>query len=293
MPLKFPGAWRFKPPPDGAFANQSIPSSVVADCIELIMKVATQGNRQEVLEHFKGYFCGVCGASHFWSSNASWAETDLLTYAQEAAANGPLFIEAFYDASESFGGKDSDVWVPDVELINEVLVKHGVGYVVRPPRLELREETAPIVPVAPPPPTLTERAAEILHASLARSDQLLSQGRGREAVQENLWLLETVATAFRGIETATGTVEGKYFNQIVRELRGIDPSSSLRHALESVERLHGYLSSPTRGGVRHGLDLDAGVAIGDNEARLFCNLIRSYLSFLLIEHQRLAHGRST
>ena len=33
----------------------------------------TQGNRQEVLEHFKGYFCGVCGASHFWSSSASWA----------------------------------------------------------------------------------------------------------------------------------------------------------------------------------------------------------------------------
>ena len=80
-----------------------------------------------------------------------------MTYAQEAAANGPLFIEAFYDACESFGGKDSDVWVPDVELINEVLVKHEVGYVVRPPRLELRDYIVPVVPVAEPPPTLTER----------------------------------------------------------------------------------------------------------------------------------------
>ena len=291
MPLKFPGTWRFKPPPDGSFANQSIPGSMLADCIELIMKVATQGDRQEVLEHFKGYFCGVCGVSHFWSSSANWAETDLLIYAQDAAANAPLFIEAFYDACESFDGKDSEVWVPDVELINEVLMKHEVGYVVRPPRLEPRDCIAPVVPVAEPPPTLTERAADILHTSLTRSDQLLSQGRGREAVQEVLWLLETVATAFRGLETATGTVEGKYFNQIVSELREIDTSSTLKHALESVVRLHGYLSSPTGGGIRHGLDLNAGVQIDDNEARLFCNLIRSYLSFLLIEHQRLVRGR--
>jgi len=213
-------------------------------------------------------------------------------YAQEAAANAPLFIEAFYDACESFRGEDSDVWVPDVEMINEVLVKHGVGYAIRPPRLELREDTALVVPVAAPPPTLTERAADILHTSLNRSDQLLSQGRGREAIQEILWLLETVATAFRGLETATGTVEGKYFNQIVRELRDIDPSNTLKYALESVVRLHGYLSSPTGGGVRHGLDLDVGVPIGDNEARFFCNLIRSYLSFFLIEHQRLVQGSS-
>ena len=292
MPLKFPGAWRFKPPPDGRFANQAIPGGMVAECIDLIMKVATQGNRQEVLEHFKGYFCVASGATHYWSSSASWAETDLWTYAQEAAANAPLFIEAFYDACESFRGEDSDVWVPDAEMINEVLAKHGVGYAVRPPRLEPREDTAPVVPVAEPPPTLTERAADILHTSLTRSDQLLSQGRGREAVQEILWLLETVVTAFRGLETATGTVEGKYFNQIVRELRDIDPSNTLKHALESVVRLHGYLSSTTGGGVRHGLDLDVGVPISDNEARLFCNLIRSYLSFFLIEHQRLVQGRS-
>lgn len=288
MPLKFPGAWRFKPPPDGRFVNQVVPAGAVEDCIELIMKVAPQGDRQEVLEHFKGYFCTACGASHIWSSSHSWAETDLWTYAREAAANAPLFIEAFYDACESFGGDDADAWAPDVDMINEILAKHGIGYVITPPRLEPRENAVPIVPVATPPPTVAERAVDILQESLTRSEELLSQGRGREAVQESLWLLETVTTAFRGVETATGTVEGRYFNEIVRELRDVDPGGTLKRVLNWIGALHGYLSSPTGGGVRHGLDLDAGVPIDDNEARLFCNLIRSYLSFLLVEHQRLA-----
>ena len=148
-------------------------------------------------------------------------------------------------------------------------------------------EQLPTIPVATSPLTLTQRAVLILKKSLTRSEELLLQGRGREAVQEILWLLETVTTAFRGVETFTGTVEGKYFNQIVRELRGIEPGSTLNRVLGWVAALHSYLSSPTGGGVRHGLDLDEGVPIGDNEARLFCNLIRSYLSFLIMEHQRL------
>ena len=51
--------------------------------------------------------------------------------------------------------------------------------------------------------------------------------------------------------------------------------------------MHGYLSAPAGGGVRHGLDLSRGVAITHSEARLFCNLVRSYLSFLIAEHERL------
>jgi hypothetical protein len=252
------------------------------------MKVTTQGDRQEGLEHFKGHFCSAAGASHSWSSSASWAETDLWTYAREAAANAPLFIEAFYDACSLFGGDDPDAWAPDADTINEILTRHRIGYVIRPPRLEPREETTTMVTVATPPPTLAERAVTILQESLNRSEELLAQGRGREAVQESLWLLETVATAFRGVETATGTVEGRYFNQIVRELRNIAPGGTLNRVLDWVGGLHGYLSSPTGGGVRHGLDLNTGVPISDDDARLFCNLIRSYLSFLLVEHQRLA-----
>ena len=53
----------------------------------------------------------------------------------------------------------------------------------------------------------------------------------------------------------------------------------------------GYYESHTGGGGRHGLDLKDGLALGIDEARLYCNLIRSYLTFLIAEHGRLA-GRS-
>ena len=48
--------------------------------------------------------------------------------------------------------------------------------------------------------------------------------------------------------------------------------------------------SPTGGGVRHGADLKAGIPMQPNEARLFCNLIRSYISYLMAEHERLSKG---
>jgi len=292
VPLGFPGRWRFNPPSNaGGFFNDVIPAGAITEFVGLIMRVATQGNRREVLEHFKGYFCRACGTTHVWSSNVGWAETDLWTFATQAAHNAPLFIEAFYDACESFREDDDpDVFAPDVEMINAMLARHDIGYVLQPPRLELRgaEAAAPLIRVEEPPPTLAEHAAQILAESLGRSDQLLAQGRDREAVQESLWLLETISTAFRGVETETGTIAGRYFNQIARELRQASRGTTLERVLAWTTTLHGYLSSPTGGGVRHGIDLRAGAEIGPAEARLFCNLIRSYLSFLLREHERLS-----
>lgn len=288
MPLRFPGAWRLKPPADGTFVNEIIPNEAVSECIDLIRKAATQDDWQKILEHFKMYFCVASGSSYSRSSSVSWAETDLWTYAKAAAKNAPLFLEGFYDACQTLAGDDPDIWAPDVDIINHLLAKHRIGYVLQPPRLQARENMSVTIEVAPPPPTLAERAATVLQESLTRSEQLLAERRGREAVQELLWLLETVATAFRGVETTTGSVEGKYFNQIVRDLRTVAPDGVLNRVLEWITSLHGYLSSPTGGGIRHGLDLRSGVQIDDNEARLFCNLIRSYLSFLLVEHQHLA-----
>jgi hypothetical protein len=54
-----------------------------------------------------------------------------------------------------------------------------------------------------------------------------------------------------------------------------------------VHELHGYLSSPTGGGIRHGLDFNSGRPISDEEGRFFCNLILSYVAFLMAEHARL------
>ena len=62
----------------------------------------------------------------------------------------------------------------------------------------------------------------------------------------------------------------------------------LEQVLAWVTTLHAYLSSPTGGGIRHGADLKKGIATQPNEARLYCNLIRSYISFLMVEHERLS-----
>ena len=80
---------------------------------------------------------------------------------------------------------------------------------------------------------------------MQRAEQLLLQGHPREAVQELLWLLETISTAFRGVETESGTVAGKYFNQIARDLRAKNHGTTLDRVVDWVTTLHGYLSSPS------------------------------------------------
>ena len=287
MALKFKGAWRLEAPEDGEFLNRLIPQDAVNDFFGLIMKVATQGDLQDTLEHYKGFFCAAAGSTHSWSSSESWAESDLRGYMSRAAQNAPLFIEAFYEACETLRRNDASFFAPDATMINALCSEHRIGYEIRPPDLVLREVEGPLVAVPERPPTLAEQAVELFQESLKRSEQLLSEGRGREAVQELLWLLESVTTAFRGLDTGIDTVGGKYFNQIVRDLRKSNPGRTFDRALEWMGSLHGYLSSPTGGGVRHGLDLSEGIALSLNEARLFSNLIRSYLSFLLVQHERL------
>jgi hypothetical protein len=280
--LKFNGAWRFDTP--GPVAD-----GVSADFSRLIGKIAAQGNLQRVLEHFKNYFAGAVGTTSSWSSSASWAETDLRGYMDESAANAPLFIEAFYDACESLQHAHPDYAVPDVPFINRILSSRNAGYRIQPPHL-ISEIDHLAVEVPPEPLSLDQQAQEIIQQSLKQSEQLLSEGRDRQAVQEILWLLETVSTAFQGLETGSGTIQGKYFNKIADDLRKHHKGKTLDQVLAWVSILYGYLSSPTGGGIRHGTDLKTGIVIQPNEARLFCNLIRSYISYLMVEHERL--GRS-
>jgi hypothetical protein len=287
MPLKFPGAWRFTPPADGDFINASMPASAVGEFCDVIDKLRNDKSRWWMLEHFKSHF----GASSR-SSTESWAYSDLMSAMDRAAGNAPMFIESFYDACEELRN-DSDEWfVPDVSFLNAILAKHNVGYETRPPDLLPRELGGPLVAVPQPSPTMAERARETLERSLKRSEELLSEGRPREAVQEVLWLLETVSTAFRGLETQSGKVEGKYFNKIVGDLRKKHPGTTFEQVLDWITTMHGYLSSPAGGGVRHGMDLDSGVDLDSNQARLFCNLTRSYISYLIVEHDSLVRPRA-
>lgn len=279
--LKFSGAWRFDSP--GPIAD-----GVSAEFSKLIGKVASQDSSpQPILEHYKSYFASSAGTTSSWSSSASWAETDLDHYMTEAAANAPLFIEAFHDACESLQRAHPDYAVPDVALINRVLANCNAGYSIQPPDL-VSQHRQEAIQVPAKPLSLDQQAQEIIQQSLKQSEQLLSEGRDRQAVQEILWLLETVSTAFRGLQTATGTVQGKYFNRIAEDLRKHHKGKILDPVLDWVTALHGYLSSPTGGGIRHGTDLKSAIVIQPNEARLFCNLIRSYISYLMAEHARLS-----
>jgi hypothetical protein len=91
----------------------------------------------------------------------------------------------------------------------------------------------------------------------------------------------------RRINAGDGSIQGRYFNKIIGELQLNNDGTHQKQILTWMMTLHGFLSSPTGGGIRHGVDLAEGVAVQLNEARLYCNLIRSYISFLIGEHERL------
>jgi hypothetical protein len=66
----------------------------------------------------------------------------------------------------------------------------------------------------------------------------------------------------------------------------------MEQVLKWITGLHGYLSSPTGGGIRHGADLKAGVVVDEAEAKLYCNLVRSYVGYLLAEHAKMSRRGS-
>lgn len=277
--LNFNPEWRFQSP--GA-----LPLGAVREFSSLIDRVADPRSPYSTLELFKRYFAAAAGSAYTSSSSASWSRTDLEGYMTDAAQNAPLFIEAFYDACLDLQERQSGPPVPPLTIVNRLLATHECGFVIAPPDLLANRL---ISHVEPPfeAPSLDAQAQSLIQQSLGQSQLLLKEGRYRQAVQENLWLLETVATAFRGLPLAASTVQGKYFNKIAEELKRDGSNPMLAEVVRWMTTLHGYLSSPTGGGVRHGADIAASVRLEENDALLYCNLIRSYIGFLLGEHERL------
>lgn len=278
-PVKLDGNWRFDSPGE-------IPRDVVLEFNTLIGKIAAQGKRKAIYEHFKGYFAGAVGTTTAPSSSESWAESDLINLMWQASENAPLFIEAFYEGCEALRAVP-DFTIPDAGRMNRILAQHGTGYEIRAPYLVAVGFHEPIG-VPERSQSLDEKAQEIINDSLKASEKLLAEGRPRQAVQEILWLMESVATAFRGLNAGEGTIEEKYFNKIAQELKRHQRGTSLEQVLHWLTTLHGYLSSPSGGGVRHGADINSGIVVGPAEGRLYCNLIRSYVAFLMAEHERLS-----
>jgi hypothetical protein len=271
MLLQLPPEWVFSSPgplPDGA----------ISDFYDLALKVAEQGERWPIIERFKAAFGE---ASH--SSSESWAESDLLrVMCRQGEANAPAFIAAFCRAlsriQEGFPGHA----LPSEAVVNAILSKHDVPYEVRPPKL-LPRHGHPPPPVVVAEESVDASARNLILSTLEQAERFLAEGKPRQAVQEVLWLLETVSTAFNGRPSGAGTVEGKYFNEIVRDLRRHNSGTFLSQASEWMTKLHGFLSSPSGGGVRHGAKLGSAADLKPHEAALICNLTRSYIGYLLAE----------
>lgn len=281
--LKFDPRWRFTPPKNGKYKNSSIPAAALREFLGLVEKTAVHGDRWDILEAFKSAFAGACGVSCMRSSSESWAASDMSSHASDAAKNAPLFIDAFHSACEKLRG--DDLFTPDAHMISELCKKHRIGYRIEGGRLLLREGVAEdSVGEIERPPSLAEAAMEQLERSWQRSEKLLADDEPMEAVGALLWVLESLSTAFRDTK---GGVRGKYFNEILQDLKRRERDSTFERVLDWIEKLHGYLSSPTGGGVRHGMDLKKGRKLTPAEGRLFCNLIRSYVGYLLSEHERL------
>jgi hypothetical protein len=252
--------------------------AAVSDFYNLVLKITGQGDSWSLLELFKAKF----GAGYSRSSSESWAISDLHSGMHGAANNAPAFIDAFWSGCEEIKASLPHVGVPDEHVVNAILLEHCEPYEVRPPKLVARGNfPSPVVAV--PELSLGERARNLIEQSLTQADRFLIEGKPRQAVQEILWLLETVSTAFEGRENALGAVEGKYFNTIVRDLRKLHHGKVLSEAMGWVSKLHGFLSSPSGGGVRHGLNLASGVEPASHEAKLYCDLTRSYIAYLLAE----------
>lgn len=275
------------PPPDGTYINSSIPSDAVDDFFTFVKLIAQRGDAEEIYYIFRAEFNEAVGMPRYRSSSLYFAPDDAKVAMVNAAGNAPVFIAAFYIAcsavAERFGSNRS----PDLPTINRLLEKHRIGYLIDPPRLRLRE-AVDVVPVQPT--TLLQEAHHKLRDAVERSEQLLQENKGDEAVNHVWWLLESVSTAFAGLTINGRTIEGDYFNAVMKSIQQANGSSTLGTVARWLAAQQAFLSGPDQGGIRHGRRLHL-EGLQPHEAILLFNLTRCYISYLLAEYERLTSGK--
>ena len=277
--LEFKGDWRYDSP-------GGVPSEVISSFRRYFEMICVQGQRKAILELFKRYFAVAAGVEYYQSSSESWASTDLDRFMSEAAVNAPLLIEAFYGICEFLEHSYPEITLSGVRRINEILSDTSSGYCIDPPRLVATNEITPEFVLEKPAPTTFLNTITILEYKLQCSEKALGEGNVRQAESEALWALETISTVFRDEHILDGKVRSNYFNHIIRDLKQCESESSHQtRILDWMMNLYGYLLSPTGGGVRHGVDLKEGVEFEIDEARLFCDLIRNYSTYLISKYK--------
>ncbi|HKD81210.1 MAG TPA: hypothetical protein VKH81_16055 [Candidatus Angelobacter sp.] len=281
--LTFDFAWVLLPPADGAYINTSIPTEVVDEFFTFAKRTAERGDAEEIYYLFRGAFSEAVGKPRYRSSALYFAPLDAKFAMESAANNAPVFIAAFYRACSQIAEQFGTNKAPDVATINRLLEKHRIGYVIDPPTLRLRE-AADVVPVSPS--TLLEQAHEKFRNAVERSEQLLHENRGEEALNQIWWLLESISTAFSGLTLNGRKIEGDYFNPVIKEISQAASGCLLGGVARWLAALQAYLSGPDEGGIRHGRHLLL-EGLQPHEAVLLVNLARSYISYLLAEYERL------
>lgn len=281
--LQFDPSWRFDSP-------GTVESGVVNEIIQYVInRVAADCSRKHILETFKCRFAQSVGIATGTSSSEGWAESDLEHFMlQSAGQNTALFAEALYDGLMDIDSMSPNAAIPPWPYVNRYLSPCGVA--IFPPNLVTTTDFKPI-PVPQSVPSLDVKANELIQRSLSDSEHLLTTGKNRAAVQEILWLLETISTAFRGADFTDGNVTGKYFSKIIGDLRRLHRGQTLDRVSIWLENIYGYLSAPDGGGIRHGSSLSVHEELTASEARLYCDLSRSYITFLLHEYTRTQAGR--
>ena len=167
--LNFDGRWRFELP-------AAVPMVVRHKFSEFVGRIASQGERWNILEHFKYYFAAAAGLTSHRSSSPSWADSDLDSYMERASDNGPLFIEAFYDACAALREEQPQLGIPDVEMMNRVLRESDAGYEIKPPNLIFLTGPSEPIAVAERSASLDEQAQELIQRSLKEFRQVAIGG---------------------------------------------------------------------------------------------------------------------
>jgi hypothetical protein len=252
--LKYPAAWRFGPPRSSGSLTDSLPPGAVDGLVKFAMIAAGAhaSGRDRGLEHMKRSISEATGGSYYPSSSESWAETDLRLYVEEGRKNPPALIDGIVTGCRDTPVGTGEGLLFDPGPINAMLRTHGVGYEVVGDELRLSSLVG--MPESTPAPSLLDNTQAELGVAWKRADELLSSGHPDEAVSKIWFVIESLLVAFRGLTIDGKMVEGSYFNEIVKSLRRRDLDPMFKMVLEIATRVHGQLSDPATGGIRHGRD---------------------------------------
>jgi hypothetical protein len=283
--MDFPTAWRWSAPRVAEPYVSTIPDSVLDELIVLVTRLSSfsgQGE-QAALETFKAQVCGALGRDYSTSSSKSWARSDLQTLSKELSRNPPLLIEAYFTAARSLKDGKGQPLFADPSPINEILEKGTVGFAIRGDSIVLR---GGVEPDTSPVPTLIEQSNEELATAWREAEELLQQGKSRQAVAAIWWVVESILTVFEGRSIAGSPVKGTYFNEILKSLRRASPNTFFRLSLSLSAQLQDFLSDPKKAAVRHGGTFDM-ARLSPTEARLLIDFAKAFARFLCAEYESL------